>query len=171
MAQTLRRAIADIVKAQDAMARPDGAADNPIERAAIQNLVGSLGPRSRPVAILDLPALGSRRFGQPPILFEKFDDVRDADAKLDKMHGHCQSSRKSIMMKGRRHRRLASAGNDEQGDDPPFRPSRARGLHAGTGGPRPCSRPPCAGQYRRLPTRMAARCLRKFAANQSSIAL
>src|SRR5262249_16298952 len=66
----------------------DLAADHPVERAAVAQLVGALGHHARPVHVLERePAL--------PALFElladpilEFSDRVTADAKLDEMKGH-----------------------------------------------------------------------------------
>src|SRR5262249_48363562 len=66
----------------------DLAADHPVERAAIAQLVGALGHHARPVHVLErepaLPAL--LELLADPIL--EFSDRVTADAKLDEMKGH-----------------------------------------------------------------------------------
>src|SRR5262249_60644069 len=66
----------------------DLAADHPVERAAVAQLVGALGHHARPVHVLGrepaLPAL--LELLADPIL--EFSDRVTADAKLDEMKGH-----------------------------------------------------------------------------------
>src|SRR5262245_5053860 len=66
----------------------DLAADHPVERAAVAQLVGALGHHARPVHVLErepaLPAL--LELLADPIL--EFSDRVTADAKLDEMKGH-----------------------------------------------------------------------------------
>src|SRR5262249_39246782 len=66
----------------------DLAADHPVERAAIAQLIGALGHHARPVHVLErepaLPAL--LELLADPIL--EFSDRVTADAKLDEMKGH-----------------------------------------------------------------------------------
>src|SRR5262249_35636980 len=73
---------------QEPLPAHDLAADDPIERAAVAQLLGALGHHARPVHVLGrepaLPAL--LEFLADPVL-EVLDRVA-ADAKLDEMKGH-----------------------------------------------------------------------------------
>src|SRR5258707_10814063 len=81
----------------------DLAADHPIERAAVAQLLGALGHHARPVHVLGrepaLPAL--LEFLADPVL-EIFDRIA-ADAKFDEMKGHggcCRTNCDEIIARG-----------------------------------------------------------------------
>src|SRR5262245_22675063 len=81
----------------------DLAADHPVERAAVAQLLGALGHHARPVHVLErepaLPAL--LEVLADPVL-EIFDGIT-ADAKLDEMKGHggcCRTKCDEIIARG-----------------------------------------------------------------------
>src|SRR5262245_24710926 len=78
----------------------DLAADHPIERAAVAQLVGALGHHARPVHVLERePALAALlELLANPVL--EFSDRVTAHAKLDEMKSHdgyCRTDRKSVV--------------------------------------------------------------------------
>src|SRR5215813_12961561 len=77
------------------MSNADDAADDPVERTAVEHVVGSLGAHARPVMILDrLFGLALERLlGQTLMLLDQLSDVADADAELDEVNGHFSRDR------------------------------------------------------------------------------
>src|SRR5215472_3057946 len=105
----------------------DLAADHPIERAAVAQLLGALGHHARPVHVLarepTLPAL--LELLADPVL-EIFDRVA-ADAKLDEMKGHgrcCRTNCDEIIARGACLAMRAASLSSEDG----------RGYCSGAGG-------------------------------------
>jgi hypothetical protein len=58
----------DLIKAQDALAAKDQPLEHPVERAAVQHLIGALGPHPRDVARQTVGALGARVYCQRQVL-------------------------------------------------------------------------------------------------------
>src|SRR5215813_1418539 len=77
------------------MSNADDAADDPVERTAVEHVVGSLGAHARPVMILDrlLGLALERLLDQALMLLDQLSDVADADAELDEVNGHFSRNR------------------------------------------------------------------------------
>ena len=77
------------------MSDADDAADDPVERAAVEHLVVALRAHASPMVILDrFPGLAFERLlDQALMLLDELRDVADADTEFDKVDGHVSRNR------------------------------------------------------------------------------